>query len=236
MTETEKYVREKLFDLQDLKYKAFHSKLMPTVDSDLVIGVRTPELRKFAKEFLKTELAEDFLATLPHKYYEENNLHAFIISSMKDFNETVEKLNVFLPFVDNWATCDMMRPVVFKKHRQELLFEIERWLESDEPYTVRFGIEMLMVHFLEEDFDISYPQKVAEIRSEEYYVRMMIAWYFATALAYRYDEILPFIEEGKLDPWTHNKTIQKAVESYRITPQQKEYLKKLKIDKTGSIL
>ena len=231
MTEAEKYVREKLFDLQDLKYKAFHSKLMPTVDSDLVIGVRTPELRKFAKEFLKTELAEDFLATLPHKYYEENNLHAFIISSMKDFNETVEKLNVFLPFVDNWATCDMMRPVVFKKHRQELLFEIERWLESDEPYTVRFGIEMLMVHFLEEDFDISYPQKVAEIRSEEYYVRMMIAWYFATALAYRYDEILPFIEERKLDPWTHNKTIQKAVESYRITGEQKEYLKTLKIIK-----
>lgn len=232
MTEAEKYVREKLFDLQDLKYKAFHSKLMPTVDSDLVVGVRTPELRKFAKEFLKTEMAEDFLATLPHKYYEENNLHAFIISSMKDFNETVENLNVFLPFVDNWATCDMMRPVVFKKHRQELLFEIERWLESDEPYTVRFGIEMLMVHFLEEDFDISYPQKVAEIRSEEYYVRMMIAWYFATALAYRYDEILPFIEERKLDPWTHNKTIQKAVESYRITPQQKEYLKKLKMIKS----
>ncbi|MBP3442779.1 MAG: DNA alkylation repair protein [Clostridia bacterium] len=232
MTEAEKYVREKLFDLQDLKYKAFHSKLMPTVDSDLVVGVRTPELRKFAKEFLKTEMAEDFLATLPHKYYEENNLHAFIISSMKDFNEAVEKLNVFLPFVDNWATCDMMRPVVFKKHRQELLFEIERWLESDEPYTVRFGIEMLMVHFLEEDFDISYPQKVAEIRSEEYYVRMMIAWYFATALAYRYDEILPFIEERKLDPWTHNKTIQKAVESYRITPQQKEYLKKLKMIKS----
>lgn len=231
MTEAEKYVREKLFDLQDLKYKAFHSKLMPTVDSDLVVGVRTPELRKFAKEFLKTEMAEDFLATLPHKYYEENNLHAFIISSMKDFNETVENLNVFLPFVDNWATCDMMRPVVFKKHRQELLFEIERWLESDEPYTVRFGIEMLMVHFLEEDFDISYPQKVAEIRSEEYYVRMMIAWYFATALAYRYDEILPFIEERKLDPWTHNKTIQKAVESYRITGEQKEYLKSLKIIK-----
>ncbi len=231
MTDTEKYVREKLFSLQDLKYKEFHSKLMPTVDSDLVIGVRTPELRKFAKEFSKTEMAKDFLATLPHKYYEENNLHAFIISSMKDFNEVVEKLNIFLPFVDNWATCDMMRPVAFKKHHRELLCEIEKWIASDRPYTVRFGIEMLMVHFLEEDFEVSYPQKVAEIRSEEYYVRMMVAWYFATALAYRYDKILPFIEERKLEPWTHNKTIQKAVESYRITPEQKRFLQNFKIKK-----
>ena len=231
MTDTEKYVREKLFSLQDLKYKEFHSKLMPTVDSDLVIGVRTPELRKFAKEFSKTEMAKDFLATLPHKYYEENNLHAFIISSTKDFNEVVEKLNIFLPFVDNWATCDMMRPVAFKKHHRELLCEIEKWIASDRPYTVRFGIEMLMVHFLEEDFEVSYPQKVAEIRSEEYYVRMMVAWYFATALAYRYDKILPFIEERKLEPWTHNKTIQKAVESYRITPEQKRFLQNFKIKK-----
>lgn len=225
----EKYVLEKLFSMQDLKYKEFHSKLMPTVESDLVIGVRTPELRKFAKEFMKTEKAEEFLRKLPHKYYEENNLHAFIISSLKDFDETVERLNVFLPFVDNWATCDMMRPVSFKKHHRELLCEIEKWLESDKPYTVRFGIEMLMVHFLDEDFNVSYPQKVAEICSDEYYVRMMVAWYFATALAFQYEKILPFIENKKLEPWTHNKAIQKAVESYRITAEQKKYLKKLKV-------
>lgn len=229
MTNTEKYVRDRLFEMQDLKYRDFHSKLMPTVDSELVIGVRTPELRKFAKNFSETAMAQEFLETLPHKFYEENNLHAFMISSMKDFDNAVEKLNIFLPYVDNWATCDLMRPVTFKNHKAELLKEVEKWLESDKPYTVRFGIEMLMVHFLDEDFDISYPQKVAEIKSDEYYVKMMIAWYFATALAYRYDEILPFIEKMVLDTWTHNKAIQKAVESYRITPQQKEYLKKLKI-------
>lgn len=227
----EKYVCEKLFSMQDLKYKAFHSKLMPTVDSDLVIGVRTPALRKFAKDFMKTEMAEGFLSSLPHRYYEENNLHAFMISSLKDFNETVEKLNIFLPFVDNWATCDMMRPVSFKNHHPELLEEIEKWIESDEPYIVRFGIEMLMVHFLDEDFDISYPQKVASIRSDEYYVKMMVAWYFATALAYRYEEILPFIERKHLDLWTHNKAIQKAIESCRITAEQKKYLRMLKIPK-----
>lgn len=228
MTDTEKYVCEKLFSMQDLKYKKFHSKLMPTVESDLVIGVRTPELRKFAKEFSKTEMSEEFLQNLPHKYYEENNLHAFMISSMKDFDKTVEKLNDFLPYVDNWATCDMMRPVTFKKHRTELLAEIEKWLKSDMPYTVRFAIEMLMVHFLEEDFDVSYPHKVADIRSDEYYVRMMVAWYFATALAFQYEKILPFIENKTLDPWTHNKAIQKATESYRIANEQKEYLKRLK--------
>lgn len=224
----EKYVVEKLFSMQDVEYKAFHSKLMPTVDSDLVIGVRTPELRKFAKEFIKVEMAEEFLEKLPHKYYEENNLHAFMISSLKDFNKTVEKLNVFLPFVDNWATCDMMRPVSFQKNRKMLLAEIEKWLESDKPYTVRFGIEMLMVHFLGDGFDLSFTQRVAEIRSDEYYVRMMVAWYFATALALQYEKILPFIEKKILDPWTHNKAIQKAVESYRITAEHKEYLKELK--------
>ena len=229
MTDAEKYVRERLVALQDMKYKAFHSKLMPTVDSELVIGVRTPELRQFAKEFSKTDMAEDFLSTLPHRYYEENNLHAFMISLMKDYDAVIERLNLFLPYVDNWATCDMMRPVSFGKHRKELLTEIDEWLKSDEPYTVRFGIEMLMVHYLEDDFDISFPQRVAAIRSDEYYVKMMVAWYFATALAYRYDDILPFIENGLSDPWTHNKAIQKAVESYRITSDQKEYLKKLKV-------
>ena len=228
MTATEKYVLDRLFEMQDPKYKVFHSKLMPTVDSNLVIGVRTPELRKFAKEFSKTEMAEDFLSVLPHKYYEENNLHAFMIAQMKDFCSVVENLNRFLPYIDNWATCDMMRPVVFKNHKAELLTEIEKWLKSDKTYTIRFGIEMLMVHYLEEDFDISFPQKVAEIKSGEYYVRMMVAWYFATALAYRYDEILPFIENRVLDPWTHNKAIQKSLESYRITDDRKAFLKKMK--------
>lgn len=229
MTESEKYVREKLFLMQDLKYKDFHSKLMPTVESGLVIGVRTPELRKFAKEFSKTEMAEEFLQILPHKYYEENNLHAFLISSINDFDETIDRLNAFLPYVDNWATCDMMRPIAFKKHRHELLAEIEKWIESNKPYTVRFSVEMLMVHFLDEKFDVSYPQKVAEIETDEYYVKMMVAWYFATALAFNYEETLPFIESKSLDKWTHNKAIQKAVESYRISPGHKEYLKTLKV-------
>lgn len=233
MTQTEKYVCDRLFGLQDLKYKDFHSKLMPTVDSELVIGVRTPELRRLAKEFLKSDMAEEFLSSLPHRYYEENNLHAFMISSIKDYGEVIGRLNTFLPYVDNWATCDMMRPVIFKDHRSELLKEIDEWLKSDKVYTIRFGIEMLMVHFLEDDFDILYPQRVAEIRSDGYYVKMMIAWYFATALAYRYDEILPFIESKNLEPWTHNKAIQKAVESYRITAEQKEYLKTLKIKNFG---
>ncbi len=231
MNDTERYVREKLFVMQDLKYKEFHSKLMPTIDSELVIGVRTPELRRFAKDFSKTEIAEDFLSSLPHKYYEENNLHAFMISAIRDFDTAVEKLNEFLPYVDNWATCDMMRPVAFKNYHRELLCEIEKWIESDKPYTVRFGIEMLMIHFLEEDFDISYPERVAQIKSDEYYVRMMVAWYFATALAYRHGEAVLFIERKKLDPWIHNKTIQKAVESFRITDEQKKYLKTLKTNK-----
>lgn len=229
MTETERFVRERLFELQDLKYKDFHSKLMPTVDGDLVIGVRTPVLRKFAKEFMKTDMAEEFLSALPHKYYEENNLHAFMISSLKDFGETVEKLNIFLPFVDNWATCDMMRPVSFRKYRKELFAEIEKWMQSDEPYAVRFGIEMLMVHFLDDDFSIEYAQRVAKVRSEEYYVKMMVAWYFATALAKQYDLVLPFIEKKVLDSWTHNKAIQKSIESFRITKEQKEHLRTLKI-------
>lgn len=229
MTATEKYVRDRLLEMQDPKYKVFHSKLMPTIDRNLVIGVRTPELRKFAKEFSKTEMAADFLSALPHKYYEENNLHAFMIAQMKDFCSVVENLNRFLPYIDNWATCDMMRPAVFRKHKAQLLTEIEKWLKSDKTYTIRFGIEMLMVHYLEDDFDISFPQKVAEIKSGEYYVRMMVAWYFATALAYRYDEILPFIENRVLEPWTHNKAIQKSLESYRITDDRKRYIKKLKI-------
>ncbi|MBQ8575656.1 MAG: DNA alkylation repair protein [Clostridia bacterium] len=229
MTKAEKYVKVRLFEMQDLEYKAFHSKLMPTVDPDLVIGVRTPQLKKFAKEFAKTDMAEDFLNTLPHKFYEENNLHAFLISLLKDYNEVTARLDTFLPYVDNWATCDMMRPTVFKKHLPELLSKIGEWMKSGETYTIRFGIEMLMIYFLDEYFKPEYPEAVAEVRSDEYYVKMMVAWYFATALAKQYEAVLPFIENKVLEPWTHNKAIQKSVESYRITDGQKEYLKTLKI-------
>ena len=221
-------IQKELFALQDTKYRDFQVKLIPTVDPETVIGVRTPELRQYAKQLIKSEDIGAFLNHLPHQYFDENQLHAFILSAMKDYDECVNRVDRFLPFADNWATCDQMSPRVFKKHRQELLKEIKRWIRSGEPYTVRFGIGMLMEHFLDEDFKPSYLAKVAKIRSDEYYVNMMIAWYFATALAKQYDQTLPFIEEQKLDKWTHNKSIQKAVESYRITPEQKEYLKTLR--------
>lgn len=224
-----KEIENRLFELQDLKFRAFHAGLMPTVAKETVIGVRTPELRKYAKELVKQEDVEGFLQALPHRYFEENQLQAIIISEMKDFDRCVGEVCRFLPFVDNWATCDIMSPKAFKKHRPELLSYIRDWIASDETYTVRFGIGMLMTHFLDEDFELQYPEMVAEIRSEEYYVNMMIAWYFATALAKQYDRVLPFIENRRLDPWTHNKTIQKAVESYRITDDQKAYLRNLKV-------
>ena len=224
-----KEIENRLFELQDLKFRAFHAGLMPTVEKETVIGVRTPELRKCAKELVKQEDVEEFLQALPHRYFEENQLQAIIISEMKDFDRCVGEVCRFLPFVDNWATCDIMSPKAFKKHRPELLSYIRDWIASDETYTVRFGIGMLMTHFLDEDFQLQYPEMVADVRSEEYYVNMMIAWYFATALAKQYDRVLPFIENRRLDPWTHNKTIQKAVESYRITDDQKAYLRNLKV-------
>ena len=222
-------IRDRLFELQDIKYRDFQSGLFPTLEKDVMIGVRTPELRKLAKEYGGREDIGEFLTDLPHKYFDENQLHAFIISGEKNVDTAMAELNAFLPYVDNWATCDQMSPKVFKKHRDKLLVEIDKWLKSELTYTIRFGIGMLMEHFLDEDYDVKYPETVAQIRSEEYYVNMMIAWYFATALAKQYDTILPFIEGKKLDTWTHNKAIQKAVESYRITPEQKGYLKTLKI-------
>lgn len=222
-------IRNKLFKLQDIKYRDFQSKLIPNIDPETVIGVRTPELRKLAKELSKRDDIRDFLREVPHRYFDENQLHAFIISGMKDYEECLMELESFLPYIDNWATCDQLSPKIFKKHREELISRIKHWLKTDKTYTVRFATGMLMEHFLDEDFDISYPELVAEIRSEEYYVNMMTAWYFATALAKQYDYILPFIENKRLDTWTHNKTIQKAVESYRITEKQKEYLKSLKV-------
>lgn len=224
-------IQEKLFALQDTKYREFQSKLMPTVDPDTVIGVRTPQLRKLAKEIAKTEEKQLLLQGLPHAYFEENQLHAFVIALEKDFERCLAEVERFLPYIDNWATCDQLSPKVFAKHREELLSRIDVWLESDHVYTIRFGIGMLMQHFLNEDFDVKYAERVAGIRSDEYYVNMMTAWYFATALAKQYDAVLPFIENRKMDVWTHNKAIQKAVESYRITPEQKTYLRSMKIKK-----
>ena len=222
-------IRQSLFELQDIKYRDFQAKLIPGKDTETMIGVRTPELRKLAKQMLKREEIGEFLRDLPHRYFDEDQLHAFIVSGIKEYGKCMEELMRFLPFVDNWATCDQMSPGVFKKHKPELLAEIREWLGSEHTYTVRFGIGMLMQHFLDEDFDPAYPELVAGVRSEEYYVNMMIAWYFATALAKQYDAVLPFIEGRRLDPWTHNKTIQKAVESYRISDEQKEYLRSLKV-------
>ena len=222
-------IRYELFTLKDEKYREMQVKIIPAVEADSIIGVRTPELRKLAKEFSKRDDVQEFLMDLPHFYFDENQLHAFILSGMKDYENCMEELETFLPYVNNWATCDQMSPKIFKKHRKELLVHIKKWIKSKETYTIRFGVGMLMEHFLDEDFDIKYPEMVAKLRSEEYYVNMMIAWYFATALAKQYDSILPFIEEKRLDVWTHNKAIQKSVESYRITPEQKEYLRTLKI-------
>ena len=218
-----------LFRLQDKKYASFQAKLIPTIPADRIIGVRTPELRAFAKELSKDEGVDAFLAALPHQYFDEDQLHAFVISLEKDFDKCVGEVEAFLPFVDNWATCDQLSPKAFKKAPEKLLPYIEPWLKSNKVYTVRFGIGMLMQHFLDEKFDPKYADMVAAVKSEEYYINMMIAWYFATALAKQYDDILPYLEGKRLDPWTHNKAIQKSVESYRITAEQKAYLKTLKM-------
>ncbi len=221
-------IRTTLFTMQDIPYRDFQSKLIPNVAAEAFIGVRTPELRKYAKHLVKEEGVEAFLQDLPHRYFDENQLHAFIISEIKDFDRCMDETERFLPYVDNWATCDQLSPKVFKKHRTELLRHIRVWITSDKTYTIRFGTGMLMQHFLDEDFDSEYPELAARIRSDEYYVNMMIAWYFATALAKQYTSILPYIEKNRLDRWTHNKAVQKALESYRITPEQKDYLKTLK--------
>lgn len=229
MTDIEKRVQARLFELQDLTYRDFHSKLMPTVPKEKIIGVRVPQLRRFAKEFAKTKEAKEFLEILPHKYYEEDNLHAFLIEQIKDFDKCIFALDDFLLYVDNWATCDMMTPKVFKNNTEKLLPKIEEWLISDYTYQVRFAIGMLMKFYLDENFDEKYLKLVAGVKSDEYYINMMIAWYFATALAKQWEKTVPYIENKTLDKWTHNKAIQKAIESYRITKEQKEYLKTLKI-------
>ena len=221
-------IRNRLYDLQDSKYKDFHCKLIPTVAADTVIGVRTPALKAYAKELRNTELST-FLSDLPHQYYDENNLHALLIMGIRDFDTCLAAVKAFLPYVDNWATCDMLRPACFKAHKAELLEEIKAWLASPHTYTLRFSLEMLMLHFLDEDFENEYLEWLAEIRSEWYYVNMMLAWFYATALAKQWDATLPYIEKRRFDKWVHNKTIQKAIESYRVTDEQKAYLRTLRI-------
>ena len=221
--------QERLFELQDKEYADFQAKLTPTVPRENFIGVRVPLVRKLAKELIKDTYCEEFLSTLPHEYYDENMLHGLLISEMKDYDEVIKKLDLFLPYVDNWAVCDIMSPKVFKKHKDELLVEIKRWAKSSDTYTCRFGIEMLQTHFLDDDFKAEYLEIPAVVRSEEYYVNMMIAWFFATSLTKQWDATVPYIEKQRLDKWTHNKTIQKARESYRITDEQKKYLNTFKL-------
>lgn len=227
--ELESRIRKQLYSMQDPGYQKFQVKLIPTLDPARVIGIRLPELRKFAKEFAKTPEAVEYLKILPHRFYDENNLHGCLIESIKDYDVCVEALQEFLPYIDNWATCDMLAPKVLGKHRQELLEQIQIWIHSDQTYTVRYGIGMLMRYFLDEDFEERYLELVSSVRSEEYYIRMMVAWYFATALAKQYDATVKYIENQRLEPWVHNKAIQKARESCRVTAEQKEYLQTLKV-------
>jgi len=222
-------ILEKLYLLQDLEYKKFHARLMPTIDENKIIGIRVPKLRDYAKEIFGTELANIFVKDLPHDFYEEDNLHAFLIERIADFNECVEEIERFLPYVNNWATCDMLRPKAFKKNPKKLFPYVKSWITKKETYTIRFAIGMLLSFYLDEHFNKSHIDLVLSVKSDEYYVNMMRAWYFATALSKHWELCISVIEDNLLDEWTHNKTIQKAIESYRITKEQKEHLRKLKI-------
>ncbi len=216
----------RLFELQDKKYRDFHSKIIPNIPYENIIGIRIPILRKFAKEYAK-ENTEVFLHSLPHRYYEENNLHMMLIIAIKDYDRCIAEVENFLPYIDNWATCDFPAPACFKNNTDRLLTHIVKWIDSDEPYTIRYGIGMLMRLYLDDNFKDEYLKTVAQVKSEEYYVNMMIAWYMATALAKQWDSTIVYIEEKRLPEWVHKKTIRKAIESYRITDTQKEYLRTL---------
>lgn len=222
-------IRVRLFEMRDDEYRDFSSRLMPTVEKERILGVRVPLLRAYAKELKGTSQAAVFLASLPHFYYEENNLHAFLIENIRDWDACAQALEAFLPQVDNWATCDMMSPKVLKKDPDRTLALAKRWSASEHVYTVRFALNTLMRFYLDEAFDPSLLELAAALRSEEYYVRMMVAWFFATALAKQWDAALPFITQFRLDAWTHNKAIQKAVESSRISAEHKTILKKCRI-------
>lgn len=220
-----------LYAAADAEYKNFNSGLIPNVSCDLFIGVRTPVLRKIAKDMVKSGAYKDFISELPHQYFEENQLHAFILSGVSDFDMVIKEIERFLSYVDNWATCDQMSPIVFKKNTGLLLKYINKWIKSKHVYTVRFGVLCLMRYFLDSGFDSKYIDMVANIKSDEYYVNMMRAWYFATGLAKHFEEFLPFLQNGKIDDWTRKRAIQKALESYRIMPENKVKLKALRKDK-----
>ena len=225
-------ITAELFRLREEEYAALQRRIIPTAGPNRIIGIRTPALRNLARDLFKDADVGAFLTDLPHQYFEENQLHAFIISLEKDFGRCIAEVEAFLPYVDNWATCDQLSPKAFKKEPESLLPYIRAWIRSDKTYTVRFAVGMLMQHFLDEKFQPEYAEMAAAIRSREYYVNMMIAWYFATALAKQYDAALPYLEEKKLDAWTHNMTIRKSVESCRITDEQKRYLRTLKVGNT----
>lgn len=224
-------IQRQLLNMADKKYAQFEARLIPDIESDSIIGVRTPQLRNMAKQLIKSGEHFDFIESSKHKYFEEKQLHAFIISEEKDFNTCIALLSDFLPYIDNWATCDQLSPKIFKKRKTEILPFVNEWIKSSHTYTVRFGIGTLMQHFLDDDFDAKYPEIVASVKSENYYVNMMAAWYFATGLAKQYDAVISYLTERKLDVWVHNKTISKAVESYRINQEQKEFLKTLRAKK-----
>ena len=229
MTQETECIRARLFALQDEGYRDFHSRLMPTVPPETVIGVRVPALRRLAKRLAGTPQAEAFLQELPHIYYEENNLHAFLLESIRDYDAALAATEKFLPYIDNWATCDSFCPKVFAKHKEDLLPVLRRWMASDHPYTVRYGMEMLMRYYLDEDFRPEHLAWAAAVHSGEYYINMMRAWYFATALAKQPEAALPWLTARRLDVWTHNKTIQKAVESSRIPAETKAFLRTLRV-------
>lgn len=225
----EKLIEKRLFELRDEEYRSFQGALMPTVERERIIGVRVPALRKLARKLFGTEEAKEFMRTLPHKYYEENCLHGFLIEQIKDFDGCIDALDKFLPYVDNWATCDMTSPKILKNDTERLYQKIKAWIASGETYTVRYGIVMLMRHYLDGNFSTEHLELVASVRADEYYVNMAVAWYFATALAMQDESVIPYFENKLLGKWVHNKAIQKAVESYRITKEIKERLRTLKI-------
>ena len=229
-------IYDELIKYQDLKYRDFQANLVPNIDRDTMIGIRTPQMRKIAKEMFARPEAADFLSSLPHKYFEENLIHFFMLAMIKDFDECVEAVEKFLPYIDCWPVCDQSSPKVFKKNHEKLLPLVKKWISSDHVYTARFGIRILMNEFLTEDFKPEYLELVSSKKGDDYYLKMMIAWYFATALAKQYDASLPIIEKHKLEVWTHNKAIQKACESFRVSDEHKEYLKTLKLEEVNKLI
>ena len=221
-------IQKKLFELSDSEYAAFQARLAPNIAAESCMGVRVPALRAFAAEFSRTPECAGFLESLPHAYYDENLLHSVLLEKWKDYEDCLEKVERFLPYVDNWAVCDTLRPKIFAKHKEELIEKVKGWIASEKTYTCRFGVDMLMTHYLDASFRPEYLELPAAVESEEYYVRMMVAWYYATALAKQWESTIPYLEQNRLPKWTHNKTIQKAVESYRITDEQKAYLRTLR--------